>query len=63
MVSVLSIYFQTKDVKIQKTVENFHSFVHTLLSEPAEREVFFEVRTYFSAILSQNLESSHIAFI
>lgn len=36
-----------KDLKIQKTVENFHSFVHTLLSEPAERELFFKVRTFF----------------
>lgn len=47
MVSVLSLYFQMKDLKIQKTVENFHSFVHTLLSEPAERELFFKVRIFF----------------
>lgn len=43
----LSVYFQMKDLKIQKTVENFHSFVHTLLTEPAERELFFKVRAFF----------------
>lgn len=28
-------------------MESFHSFVHALLSEPAERELFFKVRTFF----------------
>ncbi|XP_060951631.1 TERF1-interacting nuclear factor 2 [Limanda limanda] len=31
-----------KDVKIAKTVESFHSFVHALLTDPAEREQFFK---------------------
>ncbi|KAK2899877.1 TERF1-interacting nuclear factor 2 isoform X1 [Channa argus] len=31
-----------KDVKIMKTVENFHYFVHTLLTDPAAREQFFK---------------------
>ncbi|KAK2863029.1 hypothetical protein Q5P01_002562 [Channa striata] len=31
-----------KDVKIVKTVENFQSLVHTLLTDPAEREQFFK---------------------
>ncbi|XP_035004686.2 TERF1-interacting nuclear factor 2 [Hippoglossus stenolepis] len=31
-----------KDVKIAKTVESFHSFVHALLTDPAERDQFFE---------------------
>ncbi|XP_029944348.1 TERF1-interacting nuclear factor 2 [Salarias fasciatus] len=31
-----------KDVKIVHTVEQFHAFVHTLLTEPAEREHFFK---------------------
>lgn len=37
-----SDYSKKKDLKIQKTVESFHSFVRTLLSEPAERELFFK---------------------
>ncbi|XP_037538066.1 TERF1-interacting nuclear factor 2 [Nematolebias whitei] len=32
-----------KDVKILKTVENFHFFIHTLLANAAERERFFNV--------------------
>uniref|UniRef100_A0A3Q1BI41 TERF1-interacting nuclear factor 2 N-terminal domain-containing protein n=1 Tax=Amphiprion ocellaris TaxID=80972 RepID=A0A3Q1BI41_AMPOC len=31
-----------KDVKIMRTVEHFHSFVHTLLSDPAKREQYFK---------------------
>lgn len=31
-----------KDVKIQRTVENFHSFVQTLLTNQAEKEHFFK---------------------
>ncbi|XP_061565466.1 TERF1-interacting nuclear factor 2 [Cololabis saira] len=31
-----------KDVKIMRTVENFHSFIHILLKDPAERERFFK---------------------
>ncbi|XP_008281595.1 TERF1-interacting nuclear factor 2 [Stegastes partitus] len=31
-----------KDVKILKTVECFHSFIHTLLTDPAKRERFFK---------------------
>ncbi|KAG7496388.1 hypothetical protein JOB18_018101 [Solea senegalensis] len=31
-----------KDVKITRTVESFHSFIHTLLTEPAERELFYK---------------------
>ncbi|XP_073330511.1 TERF1-interacting nuclear factor 2 [Pagrus major] len=31
-----------RDVKILKTVESFHSLVHTLLTDPAEREHFFK---------------------
>ncbi|KAK9524842.1 hypothetical protein VZT92_017208 [Zoarces viviparus] len=31
-----------RDVKILKTVENFHSLVHTLLKNPTERELFFK---------------------
>lgn len=44
-----------KDLKIQKTVENFHSFVHTLLTEPAERELFFKVRAFLSCRRILNL--------
>lgn len=29
-------------------MENFHSFIRALLSEPAERELFFKVRTFLS---------------
>ncbi|RVE60415.1 hypothetical protein OJAV_G00180930 [Oryzias javanicus] len=36
-----SASFVKKDVKILKSVENFHSFVHTLLTDSAEREHFF----------------------
>ncbi|XP_029381968.1 TERF1-interacting nuclear factor 2 [Echeneis naucrates] len=31
-----------KDVKVMRTVENFHLFVETLLTNPAEREQFFK---------------------
>uniref|UniRef100_A0A3Q2PYD5 TERF1 (TRF1)-interacting nuclear factor 2 n=1 Tax=Fundulus heteroclitus TaxID=8078 RepID=A0A3Q2PYD5_FUNHE len=31
-----------KDVKVQKTVECFHAFVQTLLTNPAEKEHFFK---------------------
>nr|XP_046237480.1 TERF1-interacting nuclear factor 2 [Scatophagus argus] len=31
-----------RDVKILRTVESFHSLVHTLLIDPAEREQFFK---------------------
>ncbi|XP_017288648.1 TERF1-interacting nuclear factor 2 [Kryptolebias marmoratus] len=31
-----------KDVKITKTVKNFHCFIHTMLTDPAERELFFK---------------------
>ncbi|XP_062239670.1 TERF1-interacting nuclear factor 2 [Platichthys flesus] len=31
-----------KDVKIARTVESFHSFVNTLLTDPAERDQFFK---------------------
>ncbi|XP_044039345.1 TERF1-interacting nuclear factor 2 isoform X2 [Siniperca chuatsi] len=31
-----------RDVKIVKTVESFHSLVHTLLRDPTEREQFFK---------------------
>ncbi|XP_019951131.2 TERF1-interacting nuclear factor 2 [Paralichthys olivaceus] len=31
-----------KDVKIARTVESFHSFVHVMLTDPAEREQFFK---------------------
>lgn len=31
-----------KDVKIMRTVEHFHSFIHTLLSDPAQREQYFK---------------------
>ncbi|XP_040886709.1 TERF1-interacting nuclear factor 2 [Toxotes jaculatrix] len=31
-----------KDVKIMRTVESFHSLIHTLLTDPAEREQFFK---------------------
>ncbi|KAM4564765.1 TERF1-interacting nuclear factor 2 [Fundulus diaphanus] len=31
-----------KDVKVQKTVESFHTFVQTLLTNPAEKEHFFK---------------------
>uniref|UniRef100_A0A3Q2R0P4 TERF1 (TRF1)-interacting nuclear factor 2 n=1 Tax=Fundulus heteroclitus TaxID=8078 RepID=A0A3Q2R0P4_FUNHE len=34
--------FQKKDVKVQKTVECFHAFVQTLLTNPAEKEHFFK---------------------
>lgn len=34
---------QKKDVKIHRTVENFHSLVRTLLTDVAEREQFFKV--------------------
>uniref|UniRef100_A0A3B4ZTZ4 Uncharacterized LOC103358411 n=1 Tax=Stegastes partitus TaxID=144197 RepID=A0A3B4ZTZ4_9TELE len=36
------IVSQRKDVKILKTVECFHSFIHTLLTDPAKRERFFK---------------------
>lgn len=29
-------------------MENFHSFIRALLSEPAERELFFKVSTFLS---------------
>ncbi|XP_023252541.1 TERF1-interacting nuclear factor 2 [Seriola lalandi dorsalis] len=32
-----------KDVKIMRTVESFHSLIHTLLTDPEEREQFFKV--------------------
>ncbi|XP_075948725.1 TERF1-interacting nuclear factor 2 isoform X1 [Anarhichas minor] len=32
-----------RDVKILRTVENFHSLVHTLLKNPTDRELFFKV--------------------
>ncbi|XP_075948727.1 TERF1-interacting nuclear factor 2 isoform X2 [Anarhichas minor] len=31
-----------RDVKILRTVENFHSLVHTLLKNPTDRELFFK---------------------
>ncbi|XP_047192504.1 TERF1-interacting nuclear factor 2 isoform X1 [Scophthalmus maximus] len=31
-----------KDVKIARTIESFHSFVRTLLTDPTERELFFK---------------------
>ncbi|GAA6228146.1 uncharacterized protein LOC108903037 [Lates japonicus] len=31
-----------KDVKIKRTVESFHSLIHTLLTDAAEREQFFK---------------------
>ncbi|XP_022071866.1 TERF1-interacting nuclear factor 2 isoform X2 [Acanthochromis polyacanthus] len=31
-----------KDVKIMRTVEHFHSFIHTLLSDPEKREQYFK---------------------
>lgn len=31
-------------MKIQRTVESFHSLVRTLLTDAAERELFFKVR-------------------
>ncbi|XP_078792156.1 TERF1-interacting nuclear factor 2 isoform X2 [Oryzias latipes] len=36
-----SAAFMKNDVKILKSVENFHSFVHTILKDSVERERFF----------------------
>lgn len=37
-------------------MECFHSFVHTLLKEPAERELFFKVRSFTIVLIC-----SHVA--
>lgn len=37
-----SVHTMRRDVKITRTVESFHSLVHTLLTDSAEREQFFK---------------------
>lgn len=47
-----------RDVKISRTVESFHSLVHTLLTDPAEREQFFkeEFHVDYGSQFDQELE-------
>uniref|UniRef100_M3ZHF5 TERF1 (TRF1)-interacting nuclear factor 2 n=1 Tax=Xiphophorus maculatus TaxID=8083 RepID=M3ZHF5_XIPMA len=56
--TLCSFVFQKKDVKIQKTVESFHVFVQTLLTNEAEREHFFKEQfpTDYGPKFDQELE-------
>ncbi|XP_028284619.1 TERF1-interacting nuclear factor 2 [Parambassis ranga] len=47
-----------KDVKIKKSVENFHFLIHSLLEHPSERELFFKEQfpVEFGSKFDQELE-------
>lgn len=53
-----SAFAVKKDIKIVRTVEHFHAFVHTLLTEPAEREQFFkeEFPVEYGPVFDRELE-------
>ncbi|XP_041842628.1 TERF1-interacting nuclear factor 2 isoform X2 [Melanotaenia boesemani] len=46
-----------KDVKIMRTVENFHSFINTILTNQEERERFFEFSVDYGPKFDQELEN------
>lgn len=48
---------QSKDVKLMRTVRDFHSLIHTLLTDPAIREKFYKVST---SPLQHTLQHLHL---